>query len=324
MGRLIGRKLFQALVVMLLVTTSTFFLIHIAPGDPFMPDLSVSGVSAERTDQIRRNFGLDRPIYVQYGAYLKNVASGNLGLSFRSYRPVSEIIIERLPNTIVLTSLALIMDFAIGILIGTWQAWKRGSAGDRFLTVATLTLHSTPVFWFGFMLILAFSVSLRILPGSGVVTIGIYDSLTPLGQLWDRIKHLILPVSTLALIGAGSTARFQRAAMLDTLSQDFIKSARARGLSECTVIFRHALRNSLLPTITLLGLSLPVLLSGSVLVETVFSWPGIGALTVDSVQSRDYMVVTAIGLVSAVMVLAGNLVADILYSVADPRARRKP
>ena len=156
-----------------------------------------------------------------------------------------------------------------------------------------------------------------------VISLGVYDSLSPIGQLWDRIRHLVLPVVTLALIGAGGTARFQRAAMIETLSQDFIRTARAKGLPERAVILKHALRNSLLPVITLFGLSLPVLLSGSVLVETVFGWPGLGMLTVDSVQSRDYMVVTAIGLISAAMVITGNLIADLLYVIADPRTRQQ-
>lgn len=323
MTSLIARKLGQAAVVMFFVTTATFFLIHLAPGDPFTPDVDISRISPDRIAQMRRNFGLDRPIPIQYLTYLKNVATGDLGLSFSEHRPVSQVILDRLPNTLVLTGCALLLDFILGMAIGIWQAWKQGTTGDRVLTVITLVLHSTPVFWLGLMLMLAFSVELRLLPVGGVISIGVYDSLSPIGQLWDRIRHLVLPVVTLALIGAGGTARFQRAAMIETLSQDFIRTARAKGLPERAVILKHALRNSLLPVITLFGLSLPVLLSGSVLVETVFGWPGLGMLTVDSVQSRDYMVVTAIGLISAAMVITGNLIADLLYVIADPRTRQQ-
>jgi peptide/nickel transport system permease protein len=321
LARLIAKKLSQAGVVMFLVVTATFFLIHLAPGDPFTPNIDISNISPARIAQMRRNFGLDEPIPVQYLAYLKNVATGDLGLSFSEHRPVSQVILDRLPNTLVLAGLALILDFLIGMSVGVWQAWKRDTMSDRVLTVVTLVLHSTPVFWLGLMLMLLFAVELRVLPVGGVVSIGVYESLSPVGQIWDRIKHLILPVTTLALIGSGSTARFQRAAMLETLSQDFIRTARAKGLSERSIVLKHALRNSLLPVITIFGLSFPVLLSGSVLVETVFGWPGMGMLTVDAVTSRDYMVVTAIGLISASMVITGNLIADLLYTVVDPRTR---
>ncbi len=308
-------------MVVFLVATLTFVLLHLAPGDPFTRASETTLVPREVVEQQRRNFGLDRPIHVQYGRYLANVARGDFGYSFREHRPAAAAIGERIPNTLLLAAAALLMAFVLGILVGALQATRRGSATDDLLSLLSLTLYSMPVFWLGVMLLLLFGVTLDWFPVGGVVDDALYRHLSPLGRLWNRLHHLVLPALTLGAVGAAVTARYQRAAMLDVVGQDFIRTARAKGLRERAVFFKHALRNALLPVITLFGLSFPLLLSGSVLVETVFAWPGIGKLAVDAIHGRDYAVVTAVAIIAAVMVVVGNLLADLLYRVVDPRTR---
>lgn len=270
---------------------------------------------------MRRNFGLDRPVPIQYVKYLTNAARGNFGVSYRERRPVIDVVRDRVLNTLLLAVAALVIDFGLGILIGTWQALRRGSWADTAASLTTVALYSTPVFWLGLMFMLVFAVQLSWLPVAGVTTVGVYDSLSPLAKIWDRFTHLVLPAMTLGLIGAGATARYQRSAMIETLSMDFVRTARAKGLAERDVIRRHALRYSFTSVITLFGLAFPVLLSGSVLVEYVFAWPGLGKLAADSIFARDYPVVTALATVTAVMVVVGTMVADFVNAFIDPRLR---
>ncbi len=308
-------------MIVFLVATLTFVLLHVAPGDPFTRASDATLVPQEVIQQQRRNFGLDQPIYVQYRRYLTNLARGDFGYSFREHRPAAAAIVERIPNTLLLAAVALVIAFALGVFVGAVQATRRGSAADDLLSLLSLTLYSMPVFWLGVMLLLLFGVALDWFPVGGVVDDTIYPYLSPLGRVWDRVQHLMLPAVTLGVVGAAVTARYQRAAMLDVVGQDFIRTARAKGLQERAVFFKHALRNALLPVITLFGLSFPLLLSGSVLVETVFAWPGIGKLAVDAIHGRDYAVVTAVAIIAAIMVVVGNLLADVLYRVVDPRTR---
>ncbi len=321
MTRAIVRRLYQSVLVMFVVATATFFLIHLAPGDPFTPSIESANFSQEIVAQQRRNFGLDQPAHIQYVRYLQQIATGNFGISFSQHRPVLDVFYDVIPNTIVLAIAAILIDFVTGMTVGVFQSTRKGSRVDSLLSAISLVLYSTPVFWFGLMLVLLFGVTLRWLPTAGAIDPVVYHSLSLPGQLWDRIRHLILPAATLGLIGAGGTARFQRSALLEVLAEDFVRTARAKGLRERTVVTVHALRNSLLSIITLFGLSLPALLSGAVLVETVFSWPGMGRLITDAVSSRDYPVITGAAIVSALLVVAGNLTADILYRFADPRTR---
>ena len=324
MARFLAGRLIQAIAIVFVVASLTFILFRLAPGDPFSTMSDFSSASEEFKDQARRNLGLDQPIHTQYLKYLANLVRGDLGMSFSEHRPVLESIGARIPATIVLAAAALLVDFLLGIFVGAHQGAHAGSKGDDALSVLTLTLYSVPVFWLGMMFVLLFASNvglLGILPATGAKTTAMYEHLTPFGQMWDRIKHLILPAMTLGLAGAAGTARYQRAAMLEVIRQDFVRTARAKGLRERTVLFGHALRNALLPVITLFGLSFPILLSGAVLVEVVFDWPGLGRLVVDSALARDYNVVTGAAIVAAIMVVVGNTIADILYRIVDPRVR---
>lgn len=321
MPAFVVRRLAQALLIALGVATLSFILLHLAPGDPFASAAESPYVSPETIEQSRRNFGMDRPLHVQYGRYLANLARGELGTSFSTHRPVKDALLDALPNTLLLALAALLIDFALGISIGTIQGMRPDSTTDRVLSAITLTLFSMPVFWLGLMLLLLFGQTLGWLPIAGVTDPVTYPFLTPVGKLADRLKHLLLPALTLGVVGAAATARYQRAAILEIIRQDYIRTARAKGLSEREVAVRHALRNAWLPVITLFGLSFPMMLSGAVLVETVFAWPGMGKLTVDAVGSRDYPVVMGAALLAAVMVVIGNLLADLAYRIADPRTR---
>ena len=321
MARFLALRLVHAIAIVFLVATLTFFLIHMAPGDPIIRRSEALSVPPEVRAQLLENFGLDRPLAEQYLRYLGNLATGDLGYSFSENRPVTTAILERIPNTLILAGLGMLLAFGIGVPVGAIQGWRSGSKTDNALTVTSLVFYSLPVFWLGIMLQLAFGLGLGLFPVSGAIDPVIHDGLSTFGRLWDRIRHLVLPAATLGAVGAGALARFQRSATLETVVQDFIRTARGKGLTERLILFRHALRAALLPSITLFGLTFPALLSGAVLVETVFSWPGIGRLIYDSIVARDYFVVTGTAIVSAIMVVLGNLVADVLYWVADPRTR---
>jgi peptide/nickel transport system permease protein len=277
--------------------------------------------SPQFIEQARQNAGLDLPVFQQYVRYVAGVARGDLGDSFSERRPVWDAIRDRIPATFALALTALLIDFALGISMGAVQGARPHSRTDGLLSGVTLTLYSVPVFWLGVVLMLVFALGLGWFPIEGSKSLVGYEQLSVFGRIGDRLHHLVLPAITLGLVGAAGTARYQRAAMLDVIRKDFIRGARARGLTEKTVVFRHALRNSLLPIITLFGLSFPILLSGAALVETVYGWPGLGRFTVEAVWSRDYNVVTGAAIISATMVVVGNLVADLLYRVVDPRTR---
>lgn len=301
------RRLLQGVFVAFVVATISFTLVHLAPGDPFTIAEGIPGAGA--ADVIERNrirFGTDRPIVIQYGIYMKNLLTGDLGISFtRGGAPILPDIIAHAGRTAVLGLAALIINFGLGIAIGTWQALRGRSKLDRAFTVATLIVYSLPVFWLGFVLIFLFVEQWRLFSvGWGI-----------------SLRHLLLPSLTLGLVGAAATSRFHRDAMLNARQTDFVRTARAKGLANRTVNARHIFRNALAPSITLLGLSLPVLLSGSVLVERVFGWPGIGMLTIDAVQNREYHLVTSATLLVAIVVVISNLIADLLHRAIDPRVR---
>lgn len=323
MLRSIAGRLLQGVAIVFLVATLTFVLLQLAEGDPVDALAAAESVPAEVADQLRVNFGLDRPILERYLRYMWNVAHGNLGYSYSWPLPVWTAIKLRIPATLVLAIAALLIDFSLGIAIGVHQGARHPSHIDDGLSLITLLVFSIPVFWLGLMLILVFSIGLGWFPPSGMRTPWLYPHLSLFGSILDHAKHLVLPAITLGVIGAASTARFQRAAMIDAMSQEYIRTARAKGLAEKSVVYGHALRNSLLPVITLFGLSFPVLLSGAVLVEEVFSWPGLGKLAVDAFRNRDYPLVTGMAIVAAAMVVVGNLIADLLYRLTDPRTRRE-
>ncbi|MFQ6047708.1 MAG: ABC transporter permease [Gemmatimonadales bacterium] len=321
MARFLAARVIQSAAIVFLVASLTFVLLKLAPGDPIRAGQEAAIVPREVRDQLRRNFGLDRPIHVQYVRYVANLARGDFGYSFAEHRPAARAIGDRIPNTLALGAAALAVTFLCGIAIGALQGMRSASRTDYALSVATLTLYSVPVFWLGVMLLAIFGEALQWLPVGGAVDPVAYPHLSLAGRLWDRATHLVLPALTLGLVGAAGTARYQRAALLEVIGQDFVRTARAKGLAERVVLLRHALRNALLPTITLFGLSVPIILSGTVLVETVFAWPGLGKLAVDSIGRRDYAVVTGAAIIASAMVVLGNLLADLLYRLADPRTR---
>jgi peptide/nickel transport system permease protein len=319
--RYLVSRLFQGATIVLLVASATFLLLQSIPGDPVDALGSRTRLSPEVAHQQRVKFGLDRSIGEQYLRYIGNVVRGDLGHSYSERRPVWDAIWHRIPATMLLAIAALLIDFALGISIGAIQGARARTHTDNVLSIITLTLYSVPVFWFGMVLNYLFAQKHNWLPVSGLKTEWLYPGATFVTAFGDHAQHLLLPAITLGLVGAASTARFQRGAMQEVINQDFVRFARAKGLHEHTVKFRHALRNALLPVITHLGLSLGFLLSGAVLVEKVFEWPGIGTLAVNAFTGRDYPLMTGIAIVVAAMVVFGNLVADLLYRVSDPRMR---
>jgi peptide/nickel transport system permease protein len=320
--RYLAARVLQSLVVVLLVTTISFFLIHLAPGDPFSfaGDFPISNTVRE---QLRAQYGYDRPAPEQFLLFLGNVARGHLGYSHSMHRDVGSVIADALPRTLLLMSAALVASFAIGIGVGALQAVRRGSWLDRSTSGILLLFYSIPDFWLALMALLAFAYWLPIFPAGGMVDQVMHDYMSFGGRVRDVIAHLILPSLTLALLGAAGIARFQRAALLEILPQDYVRTARAKGLAEPAVVFKHALRNALLPVITLLGLSLPALVGGAFFVEKVFSWPGMGYIAANAIASRDYDLVTGTVIVGGIMVALGSLLADLLYAAADPRLRAR-
>jgi peptide/nickel transport system permease protein len=313
------RRLAASIAIVFAVVTITFFLIHLARGKPFQdPD---HPLAPDELARLERLFGTDRPPWVQYGLYLRNLARGELGESFAQRRPVADAIAEAIPNTLTLAGAALALDLLLGLALGVYQAVRARRFGDVALGNVALFFNSMPTFWLGLILLLVFAQWLHWFPVGGMLDPVLCPTVSGAPCLLDLLWHLALPALTVGLVGAAGTARYQRAAMLEVIAQDYVRTARAKGLGERRVVLVHALRNALLPFITLLGLSLPFLLTGAVLVEYVFAWPGMGWLAFSSIGKRDYPVVTAAALIASGMVVLGNLLADILYAVADPRVR---
>ena len=324
------RRLLGAIPLLLGVLTLIFFVIHLAPGDPTARFFSPN-VAPEVIEQMRHNLGLDQPLHIQYLRWMKSFLTGDFGFSFGQNRPIAEILPEVIWNTLQLTLVSLVIIFVTGMLIGIVQAVRQYSAADNVLTVLALFFYSMPTFWFALMLSLIFSLKASdwgwhlgsarlVLPSSGMSSVGA-EFMGHGAQLRDRLVHLVLPATALGIGTAAGVARYMRGAMLEVIHQDFIRTARAKGLSERTVIFKHALRNALIPIITLLGLYLPFLLSGAVLVETIFAWPGMGSTVMSAISERDYPLVMATSFVIAGIVVLGNLLSDVLYAVVDPRIR---
>jgi peptide/nickel transport system permease protein len=325
MGAFILRRILGAIPLLLGIATLVFFVIAIAPGDPTAAYLNPN-MPAEVVEQLRRNFGLDQPIYIRYLRWLGSFFTGNFGYSFAQARPVADILLDALPNTLVLAGISLLLVFLVGIVIGVLQAVRQYSLVDGLLSLFSLFFYSMPPFWLALMLMLVFSLKAHewgwpiALPATGVTSVD-YDFLPAGARFLDRVAHLVLPVTTLTLALAAGVSRYTRGQMLEVVRQDYIRTARAKGVPERSVIMKHALRNSLIPVVTLLGLYLPFLFSGAVFVEVIFAWPGMGRVIVDAIFQRDYPVVMATSFLFAVMVVVGNLIADVLYAVVDPRIR---
>lgn len=311
----------QALVIVALVATLSFILIHSAPGDPFAGALDNPRISASIRANLRAQYGLDQPLAEQYAKYIGRLARGEMGWSFSRGRPVRAVLGEVLPRTLLLMGTALFASFLVGVGVATAQVSRHGSLADRALDRASLFLASMPDFWLAILMLLALTYWIPIFPIGGAVDPVMHDSLSPGGRFLDWLWHLILPAVTLTLLYASGIARFQRAALLDVMPSDFIRTARGKGLREREILFRHAMRNALLTLITLIGLSFPALLTGAVFIEKVFAWPGMGLTMVDAIGSRDYPLVVGAVIVGSVLVVLGSLLADLLYHFADPRLR---
>ena len=303
------------------VVTLTFFLLRVAPGDP-VEHLLGPAARPEQLATQRHALGLDRPMAVQYTAWVTRFVRGDWGISIAKGRPVRTVLGDAWPTTVRLVGLSLLLSYLLGIATGAVQAHRRGTRTDTALSVITVTLFAVPGFWLGLMLVMVFTYWARALPAFGAAGLDA-DYLTGWSRIVDGLRHLALPLATLTLIGVGGSARFVRGAMMDLAAQPFVTTARAKGLTPWQVTRRHILRNALTPVVTLLGLSLPALFSGAVLVEAVFAWPGVGRVLVEAVQARDYPVVTAATAVSATLVVAGNLLADALAAWLDPRIGKR-
>lgn len=311
------RRFFQSILLVLIVLTITFFILHIAPGDPTTRYFNPS-ISPETVELMREQFGLDKPLIERYLRWMGSFIRGDFGVSLRYNRPVRKLLAEAIPNTLRLTVAALILYIIVGVILGIFSAVRRHSVFDRVNTISALFVYSIPSFWLALMLILVFSLKLGILPSSHMQSINAGE-LGRFAYFGDRLAHLVMPAFVLGVASAAGMARYMRGSMLDVLREDYIRTARAKGLSEGKVFLKHALKNAALPVVTIIGLSIPFLLGGSVVIERIFSWPGMGGLMVDAIYARDYPVVLAVNFIVAVMVILGNLLADVGYALLDPR-----
>lgn len=320
------RRLLGAIPLVLGIATLIFLLIDLAPGDPVLM-FAQPGVDPAILAQIRINLGLDQPLHVRYVEWLGNVLRGDLGTSFQTSRPVAQIIGQLLPNTLLLSGCALVLAFVVGIVVGTFQAVRQYSFADSALSVLLLFFYSMPSFWLALMLVLTMSLFARNVwewpiwfPSTGIMSVDAF-SMGPFEYFVDRVRHLVLPTLSLALVLTAGIARYMRGSMLEVIRQDYVRTARAKGLPEFLVVFKHALRNALLPIITLIGLYLPYLISGTLFVELIFAWPGMGRALVQAVFTRDYPLIVGGALLFSTIVVLANLLADLLYAAVDPRVR---
>ncbi|KPH79023.1 ABC transporter permease [Bosea vaviloviae] len=315
MSSFLLQRLMQALLLLLIVSMIGFAILHLAPGGPMSQFAAGGDMTQADLDRIAEQLGLNRPLPVQYAEWLWRMLSGDWGVSYRDQQPVLHIIAGHLGPTLELMLTSTLLAMLIGAWIGIIGAVKRYSIFDSMATIGTMIALSIPTFWFGLVVIYVFSVGLGWLPSGNRFTIG--D-----GSFLNRLHHLVGPCIVLALVSTAVWSRYMRSSMLDVINQDFVRTARAKGVPERRILMTHVLRNALLPMITITGLHVPSLLSGALVTETVFTWPGMGRLFLDSISYRDYPVVMGILMFTAVMVLLGSLLADLLYGVADPRIAR--
>jgi peptide/nickel transport system permease protein len=311
--KVIAKRLLNAIPLLLIISIIAFVLIQLAPGDPIQ-NFVTPDMNPEDVERIRKSLGLDQPIHVQYIMWLKNILIGNFGYSLINKRPVIELIVERLPATIGLMGASLVLSLLIAIPLGLFTAVIKNSIFDRIANFISYIGISIPIFWFALLLIYLFSLKWNVLPSMGMRTVGV-DS------IWDILKHGILPCAVLAFQNVSVYMRYIRSSTIHQLEEDYVQIQYAYGSTKMRVLFHHVLRNVLLPIITIIGMSIPSLVGGAFITETVFSWPGLGSLGVTSIFSFDYPVIMAITLLSSIMLVLGNLLADILYSIVDPRIR---
>jgi ABC-type dipeptide/oligopeptide/nickel transport system permease component len=309
----------QVVPIVFVIIIVNFFLIHLAPGDPIVYIIGDAPVTDEIVAQLRQKLGLDQPLLQQLIIYVWNVLRGDLGYSFVSRAPVLNVILERLPATLLLTVTQYILAIIAGLVLGVVSARRQGGVVDASTTLLSVVGYAVPVFWLGQMLVLVFSHQLGWLPSQGMYSLR-YD-MTPIGKAIDIAQHLVLPCIALAFFNLALIARLTRANMLQVLRLEYVMFARSKGISERAVIYRHALRNAVLPVVTIIGLNIKTLITGAVLTETVFAWPGIGRLTFDAIKARDYPLLMAMFIFVGVLVVIANLLTDLAYAYLDPRIR---
>jgi peptide/nickel transport system permease protein len=318
----LGIRLGQAVLTYTVAVTLAFVLMRLTPGDPIPQLDDQQRFTAEQAARLRALYGLDRPILEQYGTFLSGAFRGDLGSSIRyGGRPVTQLLRERLPASLLLGGLVLVINFTVGTWLGAWQAIRAGSRFDLTTSALSLVLYAVPSFWLGTMLAWLFAVTWHLLPAAGMHDPSLTADAGLAARAFDLVRHLVLPALTLSAVSIASAMRLERSSMMEVLRLDFIRAARARGLSEERVIWRHAFRNALGPLLTLLGLWLPILVTGSVFVEYVFGWPGLGLLASEAISSRDYPLIMGTTLLAAALVIAGGLVSDLLHGWLDPRVR---
>lgn len=316
--RYLALRLLQVVPVLLAIVSINFFVIHLVPGDPA---IAIAGPAASQAyiDSVRRQFGFDRPLLDQYGIYIWNLLQGNLGISVAARRPVLDIVLERVPATLLLMLTAWFASLGLGIFLGTKAGMKRGSRFDRTVSLSLLTLYSVPVFWLALGLVSVLCLNLRLFPISGMMNT-VYPN-QGLALAVDIGYHMVVPILAMVTFYAPQFYQLTRASVADTLQEDFVKTLRAAGLQRTSTFSRYVLKNASLPTITLAGLWLGYSLTGAVLIEVIFAWPGLGRLLFDSALSRDYPVLLGVFLVASTMVVLVALATDILYLFLDPRVR---
>ena len=317
------RRLGIGVITLLLITFLVYGLIRKIPGTPFTSDMAQMNpskmISPEAAEKMRRLYGLDKPWYEAYFVWMKNVVRGDLGVSYsRNNKPVTELILERMPATLLLSSTSLVLAYALSIPIGLWSTAKSGTVAERTASTALYMLYSLPAFVAALYLQLLFYVKLDWLPLFGMTSDN-YEALSTAGKAFDLLKHAALPVICFTYGSLAYYSRFIRANMQEVVRQDYIRTARAKGVAPRAIIWKHAFRNTLIPLVTLMGLSLPGLLSGAVILEQIFSWPGMGRLYFEAIGLRDYNLIMGLTLMFSVLTLAGQLLADVLYAVVDPR-----
>lgn len=314
MKKYILKRLLQLIPVVILVSIFSFLIIHAAPGDP-INNYVKAGMTEEQVEQVRKEYGLDGNIAQQYGRWLGHVLKGDLGTSMKQQRPVAEMIGERLPNTIILMGMALFLALIVSIPLGLWAGLKKNKLADNVISLISYLGISIPPFWLGMVLIIVFALKLKWLPTGGMHTLNVDTT-------GDLLWHLILPAFVLSLNNMAVFTRYIRSNTISQLEEDYVVTAISKGTSKRKVLFRHVLKNCLLPIITLAGINIAGLVCGSFVIESVFSWPGIGRLAMEAVGNRDYPVIMGFTMFSCIILVLGNLLADILYAVADPRIRQ--
>ncbi len=311
------RRLLYAIPTLLGISLITFLISRLSPGDPVrLFTFGATDLTQADIEALRHTFGLDRPIPVQYATWLIDALRGDFGQSILYHKPALELVLERVPNTLQLAVTALLLQLAIGVPLGVTAALKRGSWLDGVVRVFGVVGHAIPAFWIGLIFILVFAVQLRVLPSQGMLAVG-----KDQWDIMDRLRHLIMPAFVLALAGIANYSRYLRTETLDVISQDYVRTAYAKGLRDRTVIYVHALRNALIPVVTALGGLLATLVSGALIVEQVFTWPGVGQFTYAALRQKDYPVVMAGVMFAAVLLVISYLIRDLVYAIVDPRIK---